>query len=267
MSKLIHALQRLYFFPGQQVPNPDPDGSLADRPHELLSPDGMVRAMVICFDRPADWELVAGLYQGMQSDLDLPAPAVSVLARGGYQVWLSLTNAVPLAEASAFLAALRHRYLVDLPPGQLHCVPAAGQGGIDLVPALDAASGKWSAFIDPSMGAMFMAEPGLEMAPNMDRQAEMLSRLESIGSQAFQQALASLQAETGPAGGMEQGVPAGPKGAAETSVPSARVSLGSHFTDPKAFLLAVMNDTSASTEQRIEAAKALLPYFNGPGAA
>lgn len=43
--------------------------------------------------------------------------------------------------------------------------------------------------------------------------------------------------------------------------PRSRLSVGGNFSDPKSFLLAVMNDPSASASQRIKAAKALLPYF------
>ena len=46
-----------------------------------------------------------------------------------------------------------------------------------------------------------------------------------------------------------------------TVPPSAGLAVGSGFVDPKSFLLAVMNDTSASARHRIAAAKALLPCF------
>ena len=35
------------------------------------------------------------------------------------------------------------------------------------------------------------------------------------------------------------------------------------FNDPKGFLIAVMNDPHIGVRDRIEAAKALLPYFEG----
>ncbi len=40
------------------------------------------------------------------------------------------------------------------------------------------------------------------------------------------------------------------------------LNLAGAFTDPKTFLLAVMNDPAACVEHRIDAAKALLPYFH-----
>ena len=62
-----------------------------------------------------------------------------------------------------------------------------------LVPALDETTGRWSAFIDPTMGSMFIEETWLEMAPARDKQAGMLAGVESIKAENFQLALASLQ--------------------------------------------------------------------------
>lgn len=49
-----------------------------------------------------------------------------------------------------------------------------------------------------------------------------------------------------------------PAGAAIAAVPPCLPA--SHFNDPESFLLAVMNDPSAATLERIRAAEALLPY-------
>ena len=43
--------------------------------------------------------------------------------------------------------------------------------------------------------------------------------------------------------------------------PHGGLDVGGGYVDPKSFLLAVMNDPGAAAEHRIEAAKALLPYF------
>ncbi|NTV11175.1 MAG: terminase small subunit, partial [Zoogloea sp.] len=58
------------------------------------------------------------------------------------------------------------------------------------------------------------------------------------------------------------GVP--PAAAAPAGGEAARLDVAGHFDDPKGFLLAVMNDPSAGAGLRIEAAKALLPYFHRP---
>ena len=113
---------------------------------------------------------------------------------------------------------------------------------VDLVPARHAVSGKWSAFIDPSMGAMFSEGSGLEMAPNLDRQADMLAGLASIKAADFQQARRLLQTST------VENTPEAETGQDHPGIDRSRemLNIDSHFTDPKTFLLAVMNNPSVS---------------------
>lgn len=234
--------------------------SLAGRGSAVLDPvgpDGMVKALAVVFEKAADWEEAERLYRGVQEELDLPAPAISIAARGGYQVWFSLAEAVPAKQARDFLDGIRLRFLADLPPARLQFRPETSgeRGFIELAPALHEGSGKWSAFIDPAMGSMFADEPGLEMAPSPDRQADLLAGCESIKPGDFLKVLSILQ----PPGGQGEAAPA-----LRDEAPARRspgLTVGSNFSDPRSFLLAVMNDPSASAGQRIKAAKALLPYF------
>lgn len=291
MNKLISALQRLYFLQDQQwhSQNLDDGGDLAYAAEgpltpaivtkslageltvglNLVSPAGMVRAMVVSFARATDWEQVANLYQAVQDELDLPAPAVSVSGRKGYSLWFSLAEALPLAQIQAFLAALRLKYLADIPLAHLELQPDA-LAIKTLAPARHNTTGKWSAFIDPSMGSMFIVEPGLEMAPILDRQAGMLAGLKSIKTANFQRALSILQAPS-----ELDGEPALTLAEAAARLPTkvsrppdladgyrySKLGEGNTYADPRDFLLAVMNDSSVGVKQRIKAAKALLPYF------
>lgn len=283
MNKLITELQRLYFLPGQQwlSQQADAGGKPADPAAGALTPavvasglagersialelvgaDGMARTMLVNFAKPGDWEQVANLFRAVQDELDLPAPAISVSGQKGYRLWFSLAEPVAAAQAGGFLDALRRKYLADIPVAHLALRPAAEQTVTKLVPALHTATGKWSAFIDPSLGAMFVDEPGLDMAPNMGRQADLLAGLKSIKTGDFQRALSALQtpAESATSPGsppMERS--SSPLGSGRTRT---GLNVGSNYSDPKSFLLAVMNDPSASARQRIKAAKALLPYF------
>jgi len=296
MNKLIAELQRLYFLQGQhwQAQTPDaasspaassPSAAGAMTPEilrasfsgelsvafDLLDPAGRVRAMVVNFARAADWEQVATLYQQVQEDLELPAPAISISAQDGYQLWFSLAGSVPLGQAQEFLQGLCRAYLPDFSLAQLGFYPptrdskAGASHLLDLVPAMDRASGKWSAFIDPAMGAMFIDAPGLEMAPNIDRQADILSRLVSIKADDFQRALSLLQSRLEATERRAEAVENEAREALRPQVaatPPALLTLNQHFCDPHSFLLAVMNDASASADQRIQAAQALLPYFS-----
>ena len=279
MNKLIQELQRLYFLPNNQRYRQivDEEGENADQAEVLLTEAEMsdslagqrsialmlvsvqqeVRTMVIGFARSGDWSHVANLWQVIQGDLEWPVPALSVSPKNGFQVWLSLAEPVVLEQAEAFLKALRHQYLSETPLSRLTLQPSA-DGFVVPVPSYHPACQKWSAFIDPRMGSMFADELGLDMAPNLEKQAEMLAGLKSITIRDFQRVLRLLNADVAASVSRAEG--GLPLNAIERHSES-ELTLNNHFTDPKVFLLAVMNDSSASIAERIHAAEVLLPYF------
>jgi len=228
MTRLQSELHRLYL--------PSPSG---EEPTV-----GLVRAAVLAIARPADWDALAKVWRGVQADLGLPAPAIAVAGAAGYQLWFSLLEPTPAAQAHAFLEALRRRYLGDVVTARVGLLLQAQP-----VPALVADSGNWSAFVAPDLAPVFGDEPWLDTPPNIDGQADLLQRLESIKSGDFQAALARLGAVA-----VSAGAPS------HTSSEQTSASL-----DPRRFLLQVMNDASVDLGLRIEAAKALLPGFKGPG--
>lgn len=255
MNKLISEFYRLFFFKSQ----PDlPKGK--NQQLKLVSADGDVLGLVISIERAADWSRAAICYQGLQEDLEFPSPGMSVSGRGGYQLWLPFSEAMPVSQVEKFVELVRLKYFSDLQPKYLRFCPVSGDGSVGFVPAIDDSTGRWSAFIDPTMGAMFMDEPGLELAPNMDRQADMLACLEPIDVDSFEQALSILQ-------DMKAGEITAKASQAEFNgglghgLDSTSLNVSANYTDPKGFLLAVMNDSSISFGHRIDAAKALLPYF------
>lgn len=286
MSKLFTELQRLYCLQGQKFHTPQSDGDENDilTPEiaaqtmageinvalDIVSTDGMARAMVVEFTRAGDWAQVGKLYQALQNDLDFPAPAVAVTGDTGYRLWVSLTEPIPVAQACSFLNLLRSKYLAEMTDASLVLCPGiekysrARPGEIYLAPALNMTTGKWSAFIDPSMVSMFVDGPWLEMAPSMDKQAGILARLQSITPVEFDRALIALQTQAEIEARPD--VAAGEKtsGLPDEDCRSA-LDVGKAYSDPQSFLLAVMNDPSLSAHQRIKAAKALLPYFNKLG--
>ncbi len=272
MQRLITELQRLYFHPvqlaGGAVVTPELlAGSLAGEFSVSLDLSGgadLVRLLAVDFRRAADWPAVEGLCQSLRDELELPLPAVSVSARAGFRLWFSLREPVPLVQAQSFLAALRQRYLAELPAAGVECYPGGPEAArLDLVPARDETSGKWSAFIDPGMGGMFVAEPGLEMAPNLERQADMLAAVASIGPDDWARALALLLAPplVAPELPVSPVIPPAVPPAPASAESACRLGLGGDFRDPQSFLLAVMNDPTATADLRIKAATALLPYF------
>ena len=260
MSTLQTELDRLYR--PHQRHSPDPQRTEPG----LITPDGRVRALVLELGRPADWTVLSVLWRGVQTDLELPAPAIAVSGMDAYQLWFSLAEPVSALQAGAFLESLRVRYLSQVASARVSKWPwvdASNLANIKhalLAPALHEATGRWSAFVAPDLAAIFAEEPWLDLAPNPEAQAKVLSRLECIKPAVFQAA----QERLSPGNGMPTLVhtftheekTAHPPGREAQAPASPGNSLG-----PKDFLLGVMNDQTIELHLRIEAAKALLPYF------
>ena len=232
MSKLASELERLYLLPGQNEP--------------LI--DASAASRLLCLALPAkDWPAAETLLQALPDDLELPLPALSVDGEG-FRLWLSFAEAIDAATGARFVAALHQRYLPELPAERLQVL--AGQLVLPPSP-LDDDGERWAAFIDPGMGSLFVDEPSLDFSPNPEKQAELLAGFTSIPARAFAQALARLEAASAET--------AGETPTAAVHLPETAKTIGA-YPDPKSFLLAVMNEPTVPLAQRIEAAKALLPY-------
>lgn len=292
MNRLQMEVQRLYLPDGQPGTATEP-GAPA-----LIDAAGQVRAMVLGLQRPADWATLSPLWQGVQAGLGLPAPAIAVCGEAGLQLWFSLDQALPAAEAHAFLDALRRRYLPDVASARVACWPqpdADAPGGWRHalpVPAPLPGGERWSAFVAQDLAAVFAEEPWLDLPPSIDGQAQLLARLASIRAGEFIEAMVLLEQ---PAGGLghassaqglaaphaptarapaDSAVSAVPPGGTEPSAaesdvdaatPSPRPDLApTDIDDPRQFLLRVMNDETVAMALRIEAAKALLQAGEAP---
>jgi hypothetical protein len=180
MQKLTSELQRLYLFAGQQFET---------QTINLVNAGGMVRTLVIDFHKAADehhWERLCDVANALQTELGLPAPAVSVSGGECYRLWLSLAQPVPETQAKQFLALLHKAYFED---EQIDF----GRSQIDLPPSQNRATGLWAAFVNPSMGGALAEDLGLEMMPPEAAQAAFLERLNSVTEEEFTQALAKLR--------------------------------------------------------------------------
>lgn len=222
MNRLQAELQRLY---------PLDDGA-----------DDQARCMVLALGRPADWAAISAVWQGAQADLGLPAPAIAVSGVDGYQVWFSLAEPWPLAQAMAFLESLRGRYLPGIAADRISLMTQPPG-----VPGLQTPTGNWSAFVAPDLAPVFAETPWLDIQPSPDGQADLLCRLKSIKQADFQRALERLVPAPAPVLAHEARADA-------SLMPTTTRS-------PKSFLLEVMNNDAVELSLRIEAAKALLPYL------
>lgn len=201
MKKLISELSRLY------LPDTVPPAVVEQHMLGQQSPgsslpagDGLTRAIVLAFRKSSDgeeaqhWKQLCLVANALQTQLGLPAPAVSISGENGYRLWLSLLAPVAPARVQPFLALLRAAY----GPGMEPSADAAGTLA-ELPPCLHQHTGKWSAFIHPDLGASFADESGLDMAPPLAGQAALLEGLHSISEAQFLHALDVLQQAHGAA--------------------------------------------------------------------
>ena len=196
MLKLIQELMRLYLPEGAVTEEALQAHILGQQtlPVDITTSGGLTRAIVIPFhripklDEGRHWTLLCEVAHALQAELDLPAPAVSIASVDGFCLWLSLAVPLPSLQAGQFVELLRQAYFPEMEP--VIGTPA------ELPPCLNRETGRWAAFINPGMGASFIGEPGLEIAPPQAAQAAFLEGLESIAPDRFDQALDRLLART-----------------------------------------------------------------------
>lgn len=194
MHKYLAELNRLYLPAGTLAPEAlaqhlNGETSLAVY---LASRDGMTRAMVIAFPKTADsadghWMRLCAVANALQGQLGLPAPAVSISGDNAFGLWLSLAQPTPVAQAQQFMSLLLRAYAPETT-----VEPNAASLPVPLLPCLHQGSGKWGAYIHPGLGASFVDDKGLEMAPPLAAQTAFLEGLESITAAQFQHAQAKL---------------------------------------------------------------------------
>ncbi len=263
----------------------------ANSPPGLVTPGGRVRALVLELGRPADWDALLAVWQGVQADLALPAPAIAVSGTDAYQLWFSVAQAVPVAQAAVFLEGLRQRHLADVAPHRIGMLPAPVPAPVPAASAPPAPrslppelrvpvqqpNGHWSAFVTADLARIFADEPWLDLPPNELAQADLLSRMVSIPLADFERACAQLRPsppapapapaahtptpDLHPQAAETAQAPAAPHGSSATGFTHSTepTTAGGPWADPRDFLLHVMNDASVDLRLRIEAARALLP--------
>ena len=222
----------------------------------LVDARGRVRALVMEVVQPAGWDALSQVWQGVQAELELPAPAIAVSGTDGLQLWFSLEASIDVAQAHAFLDALRARFLADVPPRRVRLMPdpAHPMHHAALVPALQASGDTWSAYVAPDLAGVFSDAPWLDVEPGEEGQAALLRGLHAIKPPAFADALARLAAQARGAHVTAGALARSPDAAGTASSASEPAE-----EDPRRFLLRVMNDETVPLALRIEAAKALLP--------
>jgi hypothetical protein len=243
MNRLQSELHRLY------LPRSQAHTETDAQPSALIDPQGLVRAMVMELTHPPSWELLSTVWQGVQTELELPAPAIAVSGIDALQLWFSLAEPIAASQAHAFLDALRARFLPDIDARRIRPMPSSDASALHperharLVPALQEQTGNWSAFVAADLAPVFAETPWLDIPPNEEGQATLLRGLDTMKPAVFEEALKRL----GPI----------------TTIVDAPLARPQPVTaaadeDPKRFLRRIMNDETVALALRIEAAKALL---------
>lgn len=266
MTPLQSEIRRLYL-PLSARPEPAADGGApggSPPASPFFDADGRVRCMVMELARPPSWRLLGAVWQGVQAELELPAPAIAVSGTDGLQLWFSLAEPVAVAEAHAFLEGLRRRFLPEVTRSRLRLLPAADAAAhpgshAAPVPALQADGDNWSAFVASDLAPVFADTPWLDIPPSEDGQATLLRALAPTKRAAFDAGLQSLVASPLP-----QPAPMPPPAVLPPApAPHAlqQPAAGAPAAqDPRQFLLQVMNDATVPLPLRIDAAKALLSW-------
>ena len=243
MNRLPSELDRLYGL------GPNATGGPAAGVGSASFPCG-IRAMVLEVALPAGWEQLSSVWRGVQSDLDLPAPAIAVSGVDGLQLWFSFASPISSSARARFLQGLRQRYLPSLAPTHVRVFAEAVE--IPAAPPAQISSQRWSAFVTSDLASVFAETPWLDIPPSDEGQATILRALKPIRQVDFEAALNRL-------GAIEDDTHREPN-APKPAAPGAAQSSEPCSTDPARFLMGVMNDKTAPLALRIEAAKVLLPY-------
>lgn len=196
MRKLIAELRRLYLPDDRRHDDAELEAHLRGERTigvDLTGGDGLARALVIEFRKLPDdghWSQLCETANALQTELGLPAPAVSVSGGDSYGLWLSLETPVPAARLRQLKALLHQAYFsqqnIDV-----------DKSVVELPPCLHQASGLWAAFINPGMGASFADDLGLDMQPPVAAQTAFLEGLRGITAKELEHALDVLRNRLG----------------------------------------------------------------------
>ena len=204
--------------------------------------------MVLELGTPADWSLLATVWEGVQTQWAWPAPGIAVSGSDGLQLWFSFAQAISVSDAERLLSLMCQQHVADVAPNRVRvwADPAAQPNGL-VQPPMQVGTDRWAAFIARDLASVFGDEPWLDMPPGEDAQADLLSRLRSIPPA---EAVAPLRTQTHQASNplVEPAAPHGCDANRSTAWEN----------NPRQFLLQVMNNPAVAMATRVEAAKALL---------
>ena len=212
------------------------------------APAAGIRAVVLAVRLPAAWEQLSAAWRGVQSDLELPAPAIAVSGVDALQLWFSFASPIAPSAGRRFLQALQQRYLPSVAAAQVRVFADAAD--LPAAPGAEVGPQCWSAFVTHDLAAVFAETPWLDIPPGDDGQATILRALAPIRPGAFEAAMEKLGAAAADPHARPPALPANRPAATDTAGPPSN--------DPAGFLRRVVDDETAPLALRVEAARILL---------
>ena len=253
MSRLSNELHRLY-----SNPSPTTAGETT-------------RCLILRCSRPGAWPVLRSVWQGVQAELEWPAPAIAVDGVDATELWFSFEQPLLEEQALALGQSLCSRFAAETTAERIQVCLLAGAADAPGLPPMERLPGQWSAFVAPDLAAVFADDPWLDMPPGEDAQAELLASLRSVNPDATarlqpahptEPSVVAARALVAASGSRELSTsPVNPAGG--HPVPAAPSGFTWPHAGPRsaqAFLQQIMNDPSVPLQLRVEAAKALLPH-------
>lgn len=255
MNRFESHFAKLYATEPTDIPSPAPLISTGSHPH--------TRLLVMDVQGSQAWSALAKVWEGVQADWEWPAPGIVVSGKQSFQLWFSLATPQPTQAVHDAGLQLVASYLGDVKPALVTVYPHPAQASSTATPPgtespwqhvphrpLDSpVTDQWCACVARDLAPVFADTPWLDIPPNPEGQADLLSTLRSLPNDRWQALVTTVH----PSPSTHPSVPP------VTPRPAGASTSTSHPNqDPRQFLLDVMNDTQVDIRWRIEAAKALL---------
>jgi hypothetical protein len=178
-------------------------------------------------------------------------------------LWIAIDGDVgnPLAEefALALLQQLKHQEDDAFLNVWLQGRTLRGSRPLPSLPIFVCDLGRWSAFVTRDLVSLFDDEPWLDVAPQSEQQADILSKITRLSADDLRKYLGARRASHVNMAAAKQGSYTLAAGCSSAPThPTRTEALQESHRDPAAFLLHVMNSSEVEMRDRIEAAKALL---------
>jgi hypothetical protein len=220
-------------------------------------------ALILESTKPAQWSYLAPFWSEINEGLGKNAVALAVNGADGLQLWIAIEADVSPSLAEEFALAFLQQQ-----KSQVHdaCLNVWLQGRnlrgsrpLPSLPIVERDVGRWSAFVTRDLVSLFDDEPWLDIAPQSEQQADILSKITRLSAGDLRKYLGARRASQVNMAADQQVSHSLPAGCSSAPThPTRTEAFQESHRDPAEFLLHVMNSPEVEMRDRIEAAQALL---------